>query len=245
MPFTLAHPAAALLLRRTPLPVAAMVAGAMSPDVPVFLDAYGRPYHFTHSALGIVTVDLAVGLLGVAFWFSVLRDPIVDVAPAAVRERLAPRARYDRTQWRLAVLAVVAGSVTHVVWDLFTHHDRWGVRHISWLGQRHGQMVGYHWTQYGSSVVGLTICAIWATYAVRSRPRQPRPARVPQLGVRAFVAVLVVTVGSGLVAGVNAPDPGPRMFVSQTAVVATMIGSFLLLVVAIAWNVLTTATRRA
>ena len=34
-------------------------AGAMSPDVPVFLNAYGWPYHLTHSAVGVVTVDLA------------------------------------------------------------------------------------------------------------------------------------------------------------------------------------------
>ena len=234
MPFTLAHPAAVLLLRRTPLPVAAMVAGAMSPDVPVFLNAYGRPYHFTHSAPGIVTVDLALGLIAVALWFSFLRDPIVDVLPAAVRERLDARARYDSGHWLRAAPAVVAGSITHVVWDLFTHHDRWGVRHIAWLHEQHGSLQGFKWAQYTSSVVGLTVCTLWAVSTVRSRPARPHPVLVPVIGVRALAVVGVVTFAAGTAAGITAPDPGLAMFFSQAAVVGTIIGAFLLLVLAAA-----------
>lgn len=238
MPFTLAHPAAVLLLRRTPLPVAAMVAGAMSPDVPVFFNAYGRPYDLTHSALGVLTVDLAVGVLAVAFWFGFLRDPVVDVAPAPVRERLAPHVRYRPAQWRLVMPAVIAGSTTHVVWDLFTHHDRWGVRHVGWLQQEHGRLVGYHWAQYVCSVLGLAVCAAWSVAALRHRGRTPRPLLVPALGVRALNVALALTAGSGIAAGLTAPEPGLRMFVSQAAVVGTIVGAFAVLVLAGWWNLL-------
>ena len=238
MPFTLAHPAAVLLLRRTRLPVAAMVAGAMSPDVPVFLNAYGWPYHLTHSAVGVVTVDLALGLLGLALWFSVLRDPAVDLAPATVRERLAPHARYDRSQWRWAVPAVVAGSATHVVWDLFTHHDRWGVRHLTWLNEQHGSLHGYKWAQYGSSVLGISVCLAWAITALRGRTTVPRPALVPALGPRALGVLGTLVLASAIAAGATAPHPGIAMVVSQAAVVGTMIAATGLLVLAAAWNLL-------
>jgi len=244
VPFTLAHPAAVLLLRRTSLPVAAMVAGAMTPDVPVYFNAYGWPYHLTHSALGVLTVDLAMGLLAVAFWFAVLRDPIVDVLPAAVRERLPARVRYARAQWRLTIPAVVAGSTTHVVWDLFTHHNRWGARHVGWLNHEHGRLMGFQWAQYASSVVGLTVCAAWAVRYVAARTREPRPVVVPALGVRALAGVGVVTFGSGLAAGIFAPDPGIRMFFSQSAVVGTIIGAFALLALALVWHLQAAATRR-
>lgn len=244
VPFTLAHPAAVLLLRRTRLPVAAMVAGAMSPDLPVFFDAYGWPYNLTHSLLGIVTVDLLVGLLAVAIWFSFLRDPLVDVLPASLRERLAPRARYQPGQWRLAVPAVVAGSVTHVTWDLFTHHDRWGVRHLAWLHEQHGRLVGYHWAQYSSSIIGLTVCGWWLCTALGARERRPHPVLVPALGVRALGVVAAITVAAGVVAGATAPEPGLRMMVSQTAVVGTIIGTFAVLVLAAIWNLLDRADRR-
>jgi len=244
VPFTLAHPAAALLLRRTPLPVAAVVCGTMSPDVPVFLDAYGRPYNFTHSLPGILTVDLAFGLLAVGLWFGFLRDPLVDVLPTAIRERLATRARYGAAQWRLAVPAVLAGSTTHVCWDLFTHHDRWGVRQLAWLQQEHGGLVGYKWAQYTSSIVGLTVCVFWICSVVASMPRREHPVRVPALGARALAVVGTITVVGGLVAGINAPDPGLPMFFSQLAVVGTIVGTFASLLLAASWNLLARATHK-
>ena len=238
VPFTLAHPAAVLLLRRTRLPVAAMVAGSMAPDVPVFLNAYGRPYDFTHSLPGVLTLDLAVGVVAVAVWFSFLRDPIVDVLPAAVREHLAPRVRYRREQWTLVVPAVLLGSTTHVLWDLFTHEDRWGVREIGWLHEQQGRLIGFQWAQFGSSILGLTVCALWALAVLRGRTRQPHPVLVPALGVRALVVLAVLTATSGIAAGLNAPEPGLGMLVSQTAVVETIVGAFGVLALATTWNLL-------
>jgi hypothetical protein len=238
VPFTLAHPAAVLLLRRTSFPVAAMVVGATSPDLPVYFDAYGTPYNYTHSALGVLTADLVIGVVGLVIWLYFLRDPIVDVLPVPVRERLLAQARYTRAQWRLVVPAVVAGSTTHVVWDLFTHRDRWGVRHIAWLHEKHGQLVGFHWTQYGSSVLGLTVCVLWACRYVAAQGRQPHPVRVQALGTRALSVVGVITLASGLAAGIFAPDPGIRMFVSQTAVVGTIIGGLALVLLASLWHFL-------
>jgi len=43
MPFTLAHPAAVLPLFRGPLVPAALVVGAVAPDLPYFLRATGVP----------------------------------------------------------------------------------------------------------------------------------------------------------------------------------------------------------
>jgi hypothetical protein len=236
VPFTLAHPAAVLLFRRTPLPVAAMVAGSMSPDVPVFFKAYGRPYHLTHSALGVVSVDLAMGVLAVAFWFAFLRDPIVDVLPATVRERLAPQARYQRAQWALVVPAVVLGSTTHVFWDLFTHRDRWGVRQIDWLQHQHGDHPGFKWAQFGSSVVGLTVVTCWAVLVLFRLERRQRPVTVPVLGFRALAVVLALTVGTGVGIASATAEPGIGHWLAQAAVLGTITGGFLLLVLAAAWQ---------
>ncbi|MFL6160545.1 MAG: DUF4184 family protein [Marmoricola sp.] len=236
MPFTLSHPAAVLLLRRTPLPVAAMVAGSMAPDVPMFVQERGF-YGLTHSLVGVVTVDLVMGVVAVAFWFGLLRDPLVDLCPAAVRERLAATARYDARQWRLVVPAVVSGSLTHVAWDSFTHHGRWGAEHVPWLRDEHHGHYGAEWAQFGSSVLGLVVVALWAVVLVRRLPREPRPATVPQLGVRALSVVAVLTVASGLAAGLTTTLPGPGYLVSQAAVVGTMIMVFSLLVVVGTWQV--------
>lgn len=238
MPFTLAHPAAVLLLRRTPLPVAAMVAGSMSPDVPVYFKAYGRPYHLTHSALGVLTVDLALGLLGIAFWFAYLRDPVVDLMPALVRERITARARYDRTQWMLAVPAVVLGSTSHVLWDLFTHHDRWGVRHLAWLHEQHGAHLGYKWAQFGSSVLGLAVVTGWTVVVLRGLVRRQRPVTVSVLGTRALIGALALTLGAAAAAATATAEPGTGHWLAQAAVVGTIVLGFSLLALAAAWQLL-------
>ncbi len=190
MPFTLAHPAVVPPLRRLGLPVAAMVAGSMAPDLPLFLPGPGG-YGATHSLAGLLTVDLAVGLAAVAVWVLLLRDALVDSAPSWVRRRLPARARYSRRQWVLAPLGVIVGAATHVIWDGFTHPGRWGVRQVEWLGDQHGLFQGHEWAQYVSGATGLLVVAVWAYVAVRrSSPGDPLPG-APRLGPAAILAVVL------------------------------------------------------
>src|SRR5687767_14701664 len=118
MPLAPAHPAAVLPLQLLGLPLSALVAGALAPDVTMYVAGWG--YGVTHSALGVLTVDLLVALVGLVVWFGLLRDAWVDLTPS-VRDRVPPRARPDRKAWLLAPLAALIGAATHVVWDSATH----------------------------------------------------------------------------------------------------------------------------
>jgi len=237
VPFTLAHPAAVLLLRGTPFPVAAMVAGSMSPDVPMFLRLRGF-YDLTHSPVGVLTVDLAMSFVAVTFWFALLRDPLVDICPAPVRERLAATARYDRRQWALVAPAAILGALTHITWDAFTHTGRWGVRWIDWLGQVHHGHTGADWAQFGSSIGGLAVVAAWALVAVSRLPRAPRPPTVPALGSKALAVVVALTAASGVAAAMATAAPGLGHWLAQASVVGTMILAFSVVVVAGLWQAL-------
>ncbi|MGL5809649.1 MAG: DUF4184 family protein [Nocardioides sp.] len=191
MPFTLAHPVAVLPLNRLGLPLSALAAGSMAPDLPVFL-RLGESYWWTHSWPGVVLVDPLLALLVLAIWFGLLRDPLVDTAPAMVRERLAARASLPDRYWLLAIPASMVGAATHVVWDSFTHGGRWGVRHVEWLHTEHAGVLGNRWLRYGSGVLGLAVMAsvVWVWFA--RRPRQPRPARLPALGSRTLAVAVAV-----------------------------------------------------
>ncbi|MFB9312075.1 DUF4184 family protein [Nocardioides plantarum] len=236
MPFTLAHPALVLPLRRTGLPMAALVAGSTVPDARLFVPWLGT-YDHSHSLVGIVTIDLALALVLLAVWVWVVRDVLVDVAPDVVRERLEPRSRLSSTAWALAVPAAVIGSATHVGWDAFTHDDRWGTRHVTWLREEHWFWPGYTWAQAASGVVGLVIVG-WASVVwVRARPREPR-ADPPLLPRSTLLAVGVLLTVTAVVAGADRLHRGVEPAAQHAVVTALQVGVLAVGVVCVAWWVL-------
>jgi hypothetical protein len=183
MPFTGSHPAAVLPFLRSALPPSALVIGSMAPDFPYYLPR--TPGWRTHTARGVLGVDLLLGAAGWALWHGVLAEPAVAAAPAAVRTRLrgrvrtglAPRATDPATVARAAV-GLVVGSATHVLWDEFTHEGRRSVEripalHRSWLGRP-----GYTWAQDAGGAAGAALLLRWAVRWWRSTP-ESRPAEPP------------------------------------------------------------------
>ncbi|HXY96239.1 MAG TPA: DUF4184 family protein [Steroidobacteraceae bacterium] len=173
MPFTLAHPAAILPLRRIGfLALAPLVIGAVTPDVPYYLPLgpSGRALGLkldTHSVIGSYTIDLALGL-ALLLAVVLLREPLTVLLPARARwlclEALEPFRRRP-VEWLLAPLAILIGVWSHLLWDSFTHPDGWAVRHLPALSESItiGWYTGeiFHILQYLSSALGLIILAWW------------------------------------------------------------------------------------
>jgi Domain of unknown function (DUF4184) len=196
---TLSHPAAVLPLRRLGLPMSALVIGSMVPDVPLFL-GWRQGYRMSHSLTGAITVDLAATLALLYCWNAVVRDALVDLAPTPVRVRLAARNRLTRRQWLWTPAAAVVGSLTHLVWDAFTHQNRWGVALLHPLRADVGPLPGYKWAQYTSGMIGLLIVVGASLAFLRSRPpsHSPRPRSLPAPLLPLLVAA---AAGYGLLAG--------------------------------------------
>jgi hypothetical protein len=233
---TLAHPAAILPLRRLGLPVTALAAGSMVPDIPLFL-WWVRGYDVTHSLVGVLSVDVVLAMGVVLLWFLLVRDAVVDMAPPSVRERLPARARPTMREWLLAPVAACVGAATHVLWDSFTHPGHWGPRHIEWLRTEHAGLLGLKWTQYSSGVVGLAVVAWVVVQYLRSLDPLPDP-RAPAV-LPSFVLPLVVAA-SVLVGLVSAAIEAPRGFHSMAfnGVVDSLITVVVLGVLACgAWQV--------
>lgn len=194
MPFTLSHAAAVLPgIRRSgtgrgPLVASALVAGSFAPDMTYFADtAVPGAMEFgavTHAVWGVVTVDVAIASALVALWL-LLREPLVALLPTAWQGRVHTFVRGRRREpgtpptvpealW--FALSAVIGAGTHVVWDAFTHHDRWGTELVPVLNRTIGGFPVFQFVQYGSSAVALTVLA-WFTY---TGLRRTGPASVPE-----------------------------------------------------------------
>lgn len=202
VPFTGSHPAAVLpllgvrLLGR-PLPASALVLGSMAPDLPYYEPFVTGP---THSALGIVTIDLLLGGAAWLIWHALLAAPALAVPPLLLRARLVGRVEpglgarlAGPGQAALVLLALVLGAASHVGWDELTHRGRFGPRHLAFLARSWHGHPGYGWAQYASGVLGALALATWTWHWWRTSPARP----VPTTRAPGPVCAGLVVVGAG------------------------------------------------
>ena len=204
MPFTLAHPAAILPLRRLRyLRTAPLAIGAMIPDLPYFVPGRLGYLRFeTHSVAGSFTTCLILGYAALAAVY-LLRRPLTAL--------LSPRARWlclgalkpfrrRPLEWLTAGVALLIGVWTHLLWDSFTHDNGWMVRRVAALrapvsfGGYHGTVC--HLLQYVSSAVGLAVLVMWylrlqAPHTVAAEKGAPRSPVGPALVLVASAAILI------------------------------------------------------
>ncbi|MFE6842665.1 DUF4184 family protein [Streptomyces sp. NPDC057686] len=218
MPFTLSHAAAVLpAVRRTgrargPLVASALVLGSFAPDTFYFADAVVAgvwPYgEFAHSLPGVFTADAVLTAVLAACWL-LLREPLIALLPRRRQGRIHVFVRGE--DWRarrlpsLALwfyLSAVAGSLTHVVWDSFTHPHRWGTDALPVLGEQFALGLPlYTFVQYGTSAVAACALLWFAVSALRRLPGCAAPASVPVLGrpeLLGALALVAVCVAVGV-----------------------------------------------
>ncbi|MGI5399716.1 DUF4184 family protein [Streptomyces sp. CA-135486] len=192
MPFTLSHAAAVLPgIRRDgsargPLLASVLVMGSFSPDMTYFAaTAVPGAMEFgnvTHAPLGLLTVDVAITAALLAVWLMV-REPLVALVPARRQGRvhafLRGRGRPAGGPLVLALrfyVSAVIGAGTHIVWDAFTHHDRWGTHVLPVLNEKVAGLPLHHYAQYGTSALALVALVWFVASALRLRPAAGTPA---------------------------------------------------------------------
>ncbi|MFF7736782.1 DUF4184 family protein [Streptomyces sp. NPDC007984] len=218
MPFTLSHAAAVLPAVRTDgtgrgaLVPAVLVAGSLAPDMTYYaasvLSGAMEFGDVTHSVAGVVTVDVLIAWALVGLWL-LMREPLVALLPRARQKRVAallrcgaPRARVRPSLVVRWYVSAVLGALTHVVWDAFTHLDRWGMRLFPVLGREVAGSPLYWYLQYGGSAVAAVVIAVFVARALRRVP-VGEPVGVPVLVVRDRWAAAAVVGGFALVGAVQ------------------------------------------
>jgi hypothetical protein len=211
MPFTFAHPAAVLPLRRRfkALQTVPLIVGSVAPDLPYFIPSrFNHVMLETHTAWGSLWLDVPIGMLTLLFGF-LFRRPLVALLTPRARALCLQSVEHFRDQplhWVLAPIAILVGTWTHLLWDSFTHDNGWMVRRVAALsapitfGGYTGTMC--HILQYVSSVAGLAILAIWFR---RLPTRAVEPPVVGALSLSARTVLLaLVCVTAAAVGGYRA-----------------------------------------
>ncbi|MFF5157092.1 DUF4184 family protein [Streptomyces sp. NPDC000348] len=219
MPFTLSHAAAVLPAVRTDgsgrgsLVPAVLVAGSFAPDMTYYAASVrSGAMEFgdvTHGFRGVFTVDVLIAWVLVGLWLLV-REPLVALLPRALQGRAAallrcgaPRARVRPSLVARWYVSAVAGATTHVVWDAFTHLDRWGMRVFPVLGEEVAGSPLYWYLQYGGSAVAAVVIALFVVRALRRVPDGAGPSGVPPLSAGDRWWAVALLGGCAVVAAVQ------------------------------------------
>lgn len=189
MPFTFAHPAAAVPLRRyfgKHGALSALVIGSMTPDMHYLVPYVDRAD--SHSIAGLFWFCLPIGLLCYVVFHLVLKLPLFYVLPHAVASRLAPYVRpsallpdVPRTG---VLVSMLAGAFTHLAWDALTHGENFGFRSLDFLGACLFSLDGTNFHTYDllqdvSSFVGVWLLVKWSLDWFREAPVQVIEDMIP------------------------------------------------------------------
>ncbi|HYE10882.1 MAG TPA: DUF4184 family protein [Patescibacteria group bacterium] len=165
MPFTLAHPAIALPLSKYTryFSMTALVLGSMSPDFEYFIN-FAVKRTIGHTFIGMFVMDIPLVILFSLVFHLIVKIPLLRHLPSPLSEWYYP---YTLTRWHITklsrmlvfVYSSLIGTLTHIIWDGFTHSNALFVQKICILNQFFSvgvyKIPVYKILQHGSSLLGL------------------------------------------------------------------------------------------
>lgn len=207
LPFTLAHPAAVLPLRRW-LVFSALVVGSMAPDFHYYF--YLAPdADVSHSLSGTFLYCLPAGLAVLWVFHRLLKLPIISLLPEAHAQKLMalagdfPFTPLPRTL--LIVASLLVGTSTHLLWDSVTHGGGWVVQEVPFLQtvvfpQIFGERSVFSVLQHASTVLGMATLVIFYWMWYRKAPSLAIP---PEMRLRPALKHWWVSAMTALTLGLS------------------------------------------
>ena len=256
MPFTFAHPAAAVplfrLLGRHGV-LSALVIGSLMPDLGYFLPI-SVARNESHSLFGILWFCLPSGLMSYVLFHVLLKGPLLGLLPEFAFCRLGSYAEKFRSlpsaPWTAVIVSVLFGAATHLLWDAFTHDHTLAVTTLPVL-RLHVFSIGiypvyvYKLLQHVSTFAGLSLLSWWSWRWLRAASVRTvtLPVTLPSPQRRTVVAVIfLVPAVLGILAGMRTPGSlmevlALRSFVDKTVFTALPILVLMVIVYSAAWQI--------
>jgi hypothetical protein len=159
---------------------AALVIGSMSPDAGYFIGERSFA-KLAHHPIGTVVFDIPTGLILLGIFYLIRRE-LCFILPAPHRNQLTPLAHrnpvFTVEALFIAIVSILIGAWTHIIWDQFTHDSSFLNRHFAPLrvvllhiGAQ--QITISYILQYISTIIGAALLAWYYCKWLRSRPPAP------------------------------------------------------------------------
>lgn len=144
--------------------------GSIVPDFEKFIRMQSDDY-YSHTWKSIFYFNLPLGIILTLLFHLIARNMLIDNLPLFLYQRFS---RYKKLNWLnylrkhffIVAASIIIGTLTHIIWDDFTHRDgkfvQWFhyVRTKVWIGNYRTSL--YAFLQFTTSILGIiiTIAAI-------------------------------------------------------------------------------------
>lgn len=164
MPFTFCHPAIVLPFQKLNtkwFSLTGLIIGSMIPDFEYFLRMRIN-CSIGHSFYGIFFFDLPLSIIISFVFFNIVAKELVNNLPQFLKSRLIFITKIDwniyfKENWFVVIYSIIIGTVTHILWDSFTHNSGFFVLKYKLLSSQvlvFSHSIGvYKILQHGSTVL--------------------------------------------------------------------------------------------
>lgn len=166
MPFTFSHSAIVLpFLKNKKMSATALIVGSMSPDFEYFFRMKIQS-EISHTFLGIFLIDFPLGFIVMFAFHSIIKKPIIENLPAFFQQRMQELKelnwlQYFKSNILLVLISFFLGTVSHLLWDSFTHWDGYFVQRLSFFNLEVYTIPMYKIAQHLSSIIGLAFISFY------------------------------------------------------------------------------------
>ena len=178
MPNPIAHPAASIPFARVGMVFSALVVGSISPDFGYFVPL-PTPF-FMYTAPGLILFDVPAGLVLLWIFHILIKWPLLSLLPESLQRRLFKQAQGfsfgPLKRFFLILLSLLVGSLTHLIWDSFTHVYGWMVEQFAFLSISINGTPLYTILQNLGTILGIGMLIYWF---IRWLPTAPQSDQLP------------------------------------------------------------------
>jgi hypothetical protein len=199
MPNPIAHPAASIPFTRAGLVFSALVIGSISPDFGYVIPLPG-PF-FMYTAPGLILFDVPVGFVLLWLFHAMVKWPLLSALPESLQHRLFKPAQGfsfgPLKHFGIILLSLLVGSLTHVVWDSFTHEYGWMVEQFAMFRIPIGGTPLYTILQNMSTLLGIGLLTYWLVKWLPTAPQSNQlPARFSGKVRAIFLALAAISLAA-------------------------------------------------
>lgn len=146
----------------------ALVIGSIVPDLWYFVPLASREE--SHGLTGVFWFCLPLGLVAYVLFHLLLKHPLIALLPPALSGRLGSFTSpgLPALPWHAVIASLLAGALTHIVWDALTHSNDHAIH-------------GHNWLQHASTAFGTAVLAWWIWRKLRRAPAGSSPALLSPL----------------------------------------------------------------